>query len=126
MPFARNANRVLAGFALTVLLMAAIILHRAPLWLGASYLLLGAASAVACLLDKRFSEAAKWRIPEIQLHAIDLCFGIIGGLLAQHSFRHKTGKPSFRLVTWAIAALHGAALAALLAGLLPKFGSLTR
>ena len=116
-PFASNSNGVWAACLLLVLLIGAIVLGRAPLWFGALYVVAGAASFGLYAADKAAAEAGQWRTPERVLHTLDLAFGIIGGFVGQHIFRHKTAKPSFQLVTWAIAVAHAVLLALLLAGI---------
>ena len=74
----------------------------------------GVISALFYMFDKSAARRGDWRVSERTLHIIDFCCGIIGGLLAQEVVRHKTSKPSFRRVTWAIAALHAFALAAII------------
>lgn len=116
-PFAINSNGIWAACVLLVLLIGTIVLGRAALWFGALYLLAGAASLGLYAADKAAAEAGQWRTPERVLHSVDLAFGIIGGFIAQHIFRHKTAKPGFQLVTWAIAAAHGILLTLLIAGI---------
>lgn len=60
-------------------------------------------------LDKSLARRGARRVPERTLHALELCGGWPGALLAQQLFRHKRSKPSFFVVTWAIAAVHVAA-----------------
>lgn len=74
--------------------------------MGLLYLIAGIASFVFYQADKRAAERREWREPERRLHLLDLTFGIIGGLLAQHVLRHKTYKPGFVTVTALITALH--------------------
>ena len=50
------------------------------------------------------------------LHGTDLAFGIIGGLLAQQIFRHKTAKRGFAAITYVVAAVHGLWLAGIVSG----------
>lgn len=91
---------------LLVLLTYDLALGLAPLWLGAGYLGMGALSFGLYATDKHYARTNQWRISETMLHSIDLGFGIIGGLLAQSRFRHKTAKPGFALFTWCLAGLH--------------------
>ena len=91
---------------LLVLLANDIMLGRFPPWVGLLYLIAGIASFVFYQADKRAAERREWREPERRLHLLDLTFGIIGGLLAQHVLRHKTYKPGFVTVTALITALH--------------------
>ncbi|MFO0873032.1 MAG: DUF1294 domain-containing protein [Phycisphaerales bacterium] len=53
-------------------------------------------------LDKRAATRGRARIPEATLHLAELAGGWPGSLLAQRLFRHKTVKPSYRLVFWSI------------------------
>lgn len=98
--------RVAAAAVLLVLLANDIMLERLPVWVGVLYLIAGVASFLFYQADKRAAERREWREPERRLHLLDLTFGIIGGLLAQHVLRHKTYKPGFVTVTALITALH--------------------
>jgi uncharacterized membrane protein YsdA (DUF1294 family) len=109
-----------AGAALTLmaLVLSAVALDRAPRWLGLWYVALGIASAVAYGWDKRMAKNNGWRVPESTLLFIDLAGGIIGGLLAQVGFHHKTSKPGFATATWIAVVVHAGIAGALLFGLL--------
>lgn len=111
-----RSARLWGAGTLLVLIMACIVFGRLPPWTGGLYLIAGMTVFVLYRADKRAAERGDWRISERMLHTIDLAFGIIGGLLAQQIYRHKTSKPGFRAITWAIAALHGLALALVLCG----------
>lgn len=52
--------------------------------------------------DKRLARLQRWRVPEAQLHLLDLLAGWPGGFLAQHWLRHKTAKAGFQFVFWLI------------------------
>ena len=56
--------------------------------------------------DKQCAEEGEWRIPEAQLHLVELSGGWPGAFLAQRKFRHKTRKVSFKIVFVMIVALH--------------------
>lgn len=74
----------------------------------------GVASMLALLLyghDKRCAERNRWRVPESQLHLVELCGGWPGGLVAQWLYRHKTRKISYQAAFWLIAIAHQAAWA---------------
>ncbi|MDB5506893.1 MAG: hypothetical protein JWR75_1531 [Devosia sp.] len=116
LPFASDSRRVIVAAGLLVLLFGAIVLNRLPLLAVVPYAVMGGISAIAYWWDKGRAEAGAWRTPEARLHGLDFAFGIIGGLLAQHSFRHKTRKPEFVRQTWWIAALHGLGLAVIALG----------
>lgn len=98
--------RVAAAAVILVLLANNIMMQRFPVWVGLLYAIAGVASFVFYKADKRAAEKRQWRAPERRLHLVDLTFGIIGGLLAQHILRHKTYKPGFVTVTALITALH--------------------
>jgi len=108
--------RTTAATMMTLLILLAIITDRVPLWLGGSYALMGAASALLYRFDKVYALSGRWRVSETNLHLVDFCFGIIGGLAAQEVYRHKTVKPRFVATTWAIALVHVIGLAALALG----------
>ncbi len=100
------------------LLAANIIFGRLPAWTLALYLIAGAGSFWFYRDDKQAANARRSRTPERKLHILDLTFGIIGGLLAQHVFRHKTYKSGYVLVTGLITALHILVLGLILLGVL--------
>lgn len=103
---------IVAGL-LSALVLLALVLGRLPLWLGGIYAFMSLVSFGAYGRDKALAQAGEWRISEANLHGLDLLGGIIGGLLGQQVFRHKTSKASFARLTSVIAALHVLALAAL-------------
>jgi uncharacterized membrane protein YsdA (DUF1294 family) len=90
---------------------------NAPLWiigaLATATVLGGIAAAVALWIDRRRARQGRWRIPERTLHTIELCGGWLGSLIARRTLRHKSRKPSYRLVAAGIGVLHTAAWAAL-------------
>jgi uncharacterized membrane protein YsdA (DUF1294 family) len=61
--------------------------------------------------DKAAAARGAPRIPERRLHALELLGGWPGAVLAAVLLRHKTRKPSYLLVLFLIAALHGTAWA---------------
>jgi uncharacterized membrane protein YsdA (DUF1294 family)/cold shock CspA family protein len=56
--------------------------------------------------DKRRAELGQWRIPEAQLHLVELCGGWPGALLAQRRFRHKMWKLGFQFIFIWIVVFH--------------------
>lgn len=98
--------RVAAAAVIIVLLANNMMLQRIPVWVGLLYAIGSVISFLFYQADKRAAEKRQWRAPERRLHLIDLTFGIIGGLLAQHILRHKTYKPGFVTITALITALH--------------------
>lgn len=76
-------------------------------------LLYGALSTALFLvygLDKWAARKGQSRVAEGSLHLIALMGGWPGALLGQQLFRHKTAKPSFLRLTWAMVALNIALL----------------
>ena len=106
--------RPVVAFGLVLLLAIGLALDAVPLWLGIAYAAMGLLSLAFYFTDKTAAQAGTWRVPEMQLHGLDLCFGIVGGLLGQALFRHKTSKPGFVRMTWLIAGLHSFGLIGLL------------
>jgi len=45
--------------------------------------------------DKRLAQRGEWRIPEIQLHTLELLGGTIGAICGQKIFHHKNKKKSY-------------------------------
>lgn len=70
-----------------------------------AYGIMACLSMLTYAADKSYAETGHWRVRETTLHALDMCGGIAGGLLAQAVLRHKTRKPSFQLTTLLIMAL---------------------
>lgn len=55
---------------------------------------------IAYWRDKKAAIAGDWRVPEIDLHMLELLGGWCGAFLAQKLFHHKTKKKSFRAMFW--------------------------
>jgi uncharacterized membrane protein YsdA (DUF1294 family)/cold shock CspA family protein len=115
--------RAYISLALLAMLAFGWLAGSIPPVLVALYLVLGLASAWLYYADKQSAEAREWRTSEATLHGLDLAFGIIGGLLAQQIFRHKTAKPGFAAMTYVIAGVHALWLAGFVSGRI-SFGAL--
>ncbi|WP_417309098.1 DUF1294 domain-containing protein [Devosia sp.] len=102
----------------------ALVLGRAPLALGAVYVIAGAVSFLVYRHDKLAAAQGAWRVPEAVLLAIDLVGGIVGGLMAREVLRHKTRKQPFSALDTAIGIGHAVVLATLMIGLwgFPQLG----
>ena len=108
--------RLFLAVALAGLVLAAGLLDRLPWLLALAYVLTGLVSFALYRADKNMAVTRQRRISEVTLLGVDLCGGIIGGLLSQELFRHKTRKASYIARTLLIALVHMLALAGLLAG----------
>ena len=51
--------------------------------------------------DKHLAKTGGWRIPEIQIHTLELLGGTLGAIMGQKVFRHKTKKKSYRATFFA-------------------------
>ena len=83
-------------------------LKAGSVWLISAYTMLSLISFYQYWSDKNSAQKGRWRTPENVLHAVELCGGWPGALVAQQVFRHKTRKLSFQLVFWVIIAIHQA------------------
>lgn len=109
---------VVTATMLFILAQLVIVLGNAPFGLATYYTVMGAVSVYLYGRDKQAAVAGLWRISERQLLLVDLMGGIIGGLLAQQRYWHKTSKPAFQTRIFAIVVLHAGLLAALGSGFL--------
>ena len=117
-PFAPDFSRLFAAVVLVGGALIAYGIGRAPDWVPGLYCAMGLVSGALYALDKDYARGHRRRVREVSLHLSDALFGIAGGLFAQHVFRHKTRKTSFRYVTRLIFVAHATFLAALLSGLI--------
>lgn len=69
-------------------------------------ILMSVVTFMAYAADKHFAESGRRRIPEANLHLLELLCGWPGALLAQRVLRHKTRKNSYRVAFWAIVILN--------------------
>ncbi|MFT2110107.1 DUF1294 domain-containing protein [Marinomonas sp. 2405UD68-3] len=83
-----------------ILLMILTVLDKLPLWLFIGYTVLSAIAFGMYALDKSAAKHNQWRTKESTLHLLGVLGGWPGALCAQHVFRHKTKKTSFRIVFW--------------------------
>ena len=80
-------------------------------WLATWMAVASLVAFVAFGLDKRAARKQRRRIPEFQLHLLELAGGWPGAILAAFVFRHKIRKPSYLFVLmlvigiWVAAAL---------------------
>lgn len=113
-----DVSRLAAAVAILAGAVAVYLIDRAPIWLPALYVVMSFGSGLAYWLDKLYAIENRSRVRETSLHLADAFFGIAGGLFAQHVFRHKTRKKSFRYVTRLIWVAHATLLAAVIGRLI--------
>ena len=73
---------------------------------AAVYAVMSVVTFVAFAWDKSCAKAGRRRVPEQTLHSLELLGGWPGALAGQRWLRHKSEKLSYRIVLWAIVALH--------------------
>lgn len=91
----------MVGIFFLLLLLTTYIIPLTP-WIVIVYSL---SSMITCGLyafDKSMAIQGARRVPEAYLHLFELLGGWPGALIAQKYYRHKTVKPSYRLVFWLI------------------------
>lgn len=111
---------VVTAIMLLLLVQLAVIMGRAPFGLSVYYVAMGGVSLYLYSRDKQAALFGWWRISERRLLSVDLFGGIIGGLLAQHRFRHKKSKQSYQIRIFAIVVVHAIFLALLGSGALTQ------
>lgn len=116
---ARSTWRLPLAGLMVVLIVVGLLLGRLPWPLAALYALMGMISFFAYGRDKQFAETGQWRITEVTLLGLDLCFGVVGGLLGQDVFRHKTRKPGYVATTLLISGVHLLWIAGFAVGFIP-------
>ena len=60
--------------------------------------LMSIAAFLAYATDKHAAQTGRWRIPEANLHVLELLGGWPGALFSQRVLRHKTCKAGYRVV----------------------------
>lgn len=95
---------IIPAFALLLgaLHLAAPLPRPVPLLYGA----LSTAVFIVYGMDKWAARRGGARVAETSLHLIALMGGWPGALLGQQLFRHKTSKPGFQRLSWAMVALN--------------------
>ena len=61
---------------------------------------------MAYAVDKDAAQKGRWRIPEANLHLLELAFGWPGALFSQRVLRHKTSKQDYLLGFWIMVVLN--------------------
>lgn len=103
---AAGSNRLLVIPAFALLLGALHLNAPLPRPIPLLYGALSTALFIIYGLDKWAARKGQSRIAETSLHLVALLGGWPGALLGQQIFRHKTSKPLFLRLTWAMVALN--------------------
>lgn len=77
-----------------------------PPWRLLAYLLISAVTYFTYGNDKTRAVTGQRRVPERQLHVLELLGRWPGALVAQSSFRHKNRKPSYQVTHWTMVLLN--------------------
>ncbi|MFM2313927.1 MAG: hypothetical protein RLZZ04_3203 [Cyanobacteriota bacterium] len=99
------AFRILATIFLGCLFILGLVI-LAVQGLACNYISMGVVTFVVYSLDKRKARLGLWRIPEKQLHYLELIGGWLGAFCAQVSLPHKSSKASYQRVYWLIVFFH--------------------
>jgi uncharacterized membrane protein YsdA (DUF1294 family)/cold shock CspA family protein len=89
-----------------------------PPLVAMAYCVMSGLSMLAYRLDKEFAARQQWRLSEEIMQGLDLLLGIIGGLLGQAVYRHKTRKSAYLVSTLLIAGVHVIWLGGLASGVI--------
>jgi uncharacterized membrane protein YsdA (DUF1294 family) len=93
------------AIAIGLLVLPVVALQQSawdPTWIFVYALVLSALTYWAYAIDKRRAREGRWRLPEVQLHLLELLGGWPGAYLAQRTLRHKISKRSYQVVFWLI------------------------
>ena len=84
------------------------------LFVASHLILINIFTFIAYGRDKSLAKKGEWRIPEIQLHTLELLGGTIGAFIGQKFFHHKNKKKSFMATFFASIAIQIAVIIYLL------------
>lgn len=98
-------------FLAVLLILPGLAFHRLftvseNVWIVAAYVASSGVAYTLYAVDKRRARSSGWRIPEVNLHLLELLGGWPGAFLAQQRLRHKNAKVRFQFVFWLIVASH--------------------
>lgn len=110
------AFMMIVTMAYASLLLWAVWRALLPWWVLPASLALNLLTFGTYWADKRAAQAGRWRTPESTLQLLALAGGWPGAWLAQQVLRHKSSKPSFRMVYGLMVLAHGLLLGAWLFG----------
>jgi uncharacterized membrane protein YsdA (DUF1294 family)/cold shock CspA family protein len=93
----KRVPRMAMGIGFLLVAVGLMVAGLVPALLPLGYLLMSSVSYLLYGYDKQVAGKTRWqRIPESDLHLLDLLGGWPGGLVAQQALRHKSVKASFQ------------------------------
>jgi uncharacterized membrane protein YsdA (DUF1294 family)/cold shock CspA family protein len=111
-----SCHKILSGISLRSLFLLALLLVLPAFALKRvapdPKLLFGYLAGITILTwaayyhDKKRARSGGWRVPESNLHLLEIIGGWPAAFLAQRCLRHKSSKTSFKVVFWFIVLLH--------------------
>ena len=78
------------------------ILKTFLLCLAIHFIFINIFTFLAYWKDKRAAMSGEWRIPERDLHMLEVLGGWSGALLGQKILRHKSRKKSYQMIFWLV------------------------
>jgi uncharacterized membrane protein YsdA (DUF1294 family)/cold shock CspA family protein len=93
-----DARPTIGAVLFLIVVGALALMGKIPTEVLALYVTVSMLTFAAYRLDKLAARQGLWRTRESTLHLLSLAGGWPGALIAQHKFRHKTKKQSFRTV----------------------------
>lgn len=75
------------------------------IFLPMHFILINFVTMLAYGVDKRAAKRGDWRIPEFQLHLLELLGGSPAAFVSQKLFHHKTKKRSYQISFWFVLAI---------------------
>jgi uncharacterized membrane protein YsdA (DUF1294 family) len=96
-------------FIVPLLALPVFAAHRlgvAGHWIAGYTVLVSAVTYAVYRMDKRRAEEGLWRVPEANLHLLELLGGWPGAFIAQRRLRHKCSKVSYQVMFWLIVVIY--------------------
>lgn len=95
-----ETSSIIALAILAITYLVSTVAWKLPLLVGAAYIGMSVICAGFYWHDKNAARSGEWRTSEGTLIALGMLCGWPGAIVAQQLLRHKTTKPSFRVMHW--------------------------